>query len=101
MRVARQRAAATLRGDGEQAAGGDGDDGLAAPLSACLKALRVVGVRLYGLELAAAGDGAAFIGHNLLHTAVELQGFLLAGSGRQLQEDGGGMTCFFMVYFFP
>ena len=33
MRVARQGAAATLRGDGEQAAGGDGDDGLAAPLS--------------------------------------------------------------------
>ena len=89
MRIARQRAAAALRGDGQQAARGQLNDGLIAPLGARLKALRIVLARLHGVELGTAGHGAAPLADEPLHDGIKLHGLALRRGGRHLQKDVG------------
>jgi len=89
VRIARQRAAPALRGHRQQAARGQLNDGLIAPLGACLKALRVVLARLHRVKLGAAGHRAATLTDEPLHDGIKLQGFILRRGGRHLQKDVG------------
>ena len=89
VRIARQRAATALRGHRQQAAGSQLDDGIIAPLGACLKALRVILARFHGVELRAVGNGAASFTDESLHHGIELQGFFLRRGRRHLQKDIG------------